>query len=290
MSMTEYQLLCKIAEQGSMTRAAEQLHISPSAASHAINNLERRVGFTLINRSRNGITLTGNGQALLPRFQAILASEDLLQQDISHINGLEKGNVRLGVFDSICTNWIPTILRTFGANYPNITVTILQSDYQQIDTLLLNGTLDIGFVSLPSSDAFQTITLMHDRLLCITPSDFKPKNETCITTGELRTIPLIIAGRGIDQNILKFLAKNNLTACSQYSIALETSAIALVENGLGCSIMTEMIIQSHPGRYKVYPLSSNEFRTIGVATLKGKELLLSTEKMLEVIRSCVKVN
>ena len=62
MSMFEYQLFCTIAEQKNMARASEMLHITPSAATHAMNALERRVGFPLINRSRRGITLTTNGQ------------------------------------------------------------------------------------------------------------------------------------------------------------------------------------------------------------------------------------
>lgn len=287
MSLTEYQLMCKISELGNMARAAEVLHISPSAASHAISNLEQRIGFTLINRNRNGITLTDNGKTLLPRFQAILDSEDLLQQDISRINGLEKGHVRIGVFDSVCTNWIPSILDTFKALYPNITVTVFQSDYQQIETMLLNSALDIGFVSVPSSANFNTVTLIHDRLLCITPPDYTPENTTYITVNELQSLPLIIATRGIDQNVNAFLSQNHLSICPQYAIALESSAIALVEKGLGCSILTELIIQGHPGNYKVYPLQSNEFRTIAIATLKGKETLLSTQKMIEVIRFCV---
>ena len=86
MSMFEYQLFCTIAEQKNMARASEMLHITPSAATHAMNALERRVGFPLINRSRRGITLTTNGQLLLSMVQTILSDEELLWQEIAKIN------------------------------------------------------------------------------------------------------------------------------------------------------------------------------------------------------------
>ena len=54
MSMTAYRLFCVIAEERNMSRAAQQLHITPSAATHAMNALERSLGFPLLNRDRNG--------------------------------------------------------------------------------------------------------------------------------------------------------------------------------------------------------------------------------------------
>ena len=287
MSMTEYQLFCAIAEQRNMARAAEILHITPSAATHAMNALERKIGFPLINRSRSGITLTSNGKLLLPRFQAILSGEEILKQEISKINGMERGTVRLGVFDSVCTNWLPMILKSFHSKYPNIDVTVFQSGYSEIESMLLDAALDIGFVSLPSSEYFDTITLLHDRLLCITPLDFKPKNPAYVTPEDLREQPLIISQRGIDKNIQAFLEENHLKTAPQYSIAVDSSAIAMVESGLCCCIMTELILKRHAGNYQTFPLVSNKYRTIGIATLSGKEPVLATQKMIEEIRTFI---
>ena len=90
MSLSEYQLFCAIAEQRNMKRAAEQLHITPSAATHAMNALEKSLGFPLLIRDRGGITLTVQGELLLPHFRAVLLEEEKLQEEISQINGLEQ--------------------------------------------------------------------------------------------------------------------------------------------------------------------------------------------------------
>ncbi len=290
MSLNTYQLFCTIAEQKNMARAAELLHITPSAATHAINTLERSVGFPLLNRDRGGITLTAHGELLLPRVRAVLEEEEKLQEEISQIHGLEKGCVRIGVFNSVCTNWLPNILRSFNQKYPNIEVRIYQGGYGDIEAQLMDALLDVGFVSLPTSERFSTITLLHDRLFCIAPHGFTPKEPPYVTPEDLRQAPLILAQRGYDRNIQEFVEQNQLACSRQHSIALESSAIALVESGMGFSILPEMVLIRHPGNYQVFPLINNKYRTIALATLKGKKMSLANSKMIQEIRSMIEKN
>lgn len=290
MSLSEYQLFCAIAEQRNMKRAAEQLHITPSAATHAMNALEKSLGFPLLNRDRGGITLTVQGELLLPHFRAVLQEEEKLQEEISQINGLEKGCVRIGALNSICTNWLPGILNSFSRKYPNIEVRVYQGGYQEIEDQLLDSLLDIGFVSLPTSERFNTITLLHDRLYCIAPLDFKPQKPSYVTPEDLRDIPLIQAQRGYDRNIQDIIEENQLVLGQQHTIALESAAIALVEGGMGCSILPEMVLKRHPGKYQVFPLLNSKDRTIALAVLKGKKVSLASEKMIQEIRAQIEEN
>lgn len=290
MSLAAYQLLCTIAEQKNMARAAELLHITPSAATHAMNTLEKALGFSLLNRDRGGITLTAHGEMLLPRFRAILLEEEKLQEEISQINGLEKGCVRIGVFDSVCTNWLPDILNSFHKKYPNIEVRVYQGGYQDIEEMLMDALLDIGFVSLPTSERFSTITLLHDRLFCIAPHGFSPKDPPYVTPEDLRRVPLIMAQRGYDRNIREFVEQHQLQTSRQHDIALESSAIALVEAGMGCSVFPELVLKRHPGNYQVFPLINNKYRTIALAVLKDKKVSLANSKMIQEVRLMVEKN
>ena len=118
MSLEAYQLFCTAAEVGNLTRAAELLNITPSAASHSIRALERSLGVTLLTRSHNGISLTAYGESLLPFFRQVLTAEDRLQEEVAQINHLIKGTVRVGVFESVCNKWFPDILRAFSEKIP----------------------------------------------------------------------------------------------------------------------------------------------------------------------------
>lgn len=287
MSLSAYQLFCTIAEQKNMSKAAELLHITPSAATHAMNALEKSLGFPLLNRDRNGVSLTAYGELLLPQFRAVLFEDGKLQEEISKINGLEKGCVRLGVLDSVCTNWLPDILTSFRKKYPNIEVQIYQEGYQAIEAMLLDGLLDMGFVPLPTSDRLSTITLLHDRLLCIAPIGFTPKEPPFVSPDDLRDQVLILSRRGYDRSIQQFLTRNQLEESKQHHIALESSAIALVEGGMGVSIMPELVLTRHPGNYQIFPLINNKYRTIALGILRGRKISLASQKMIQEIREII---
>ena len=287
MNLEVCELFCLIAEQGNMGRAAELLHLSPSAASHAVSALEKELGFELFSRDRTGCRLTPHGKLLLPSFQALHTEAVHLQEVIDQLNGLEKGFVRIGAFDSICGNWISRIFRNFHARYPNIEVHIYQDGYAAIENMLSEGRIDLGFLSNPTSDQLTMIPLLKDRLLCIMPPNFAPRHEGFVVPEDFAGQNLILSERGYDRTIQNYLHENNLSASPQNRIMLDTSVIALVESGMGLSILPEFVLQKYPGNYHALPLHSNIYRTIHLCTLKTKRPTLACRKMIQVIRDVV---
>jgi len=95
MTLFSYEIFDAVARQGSFNKAAQQLHLTPSAISHAIAVMEAELGFTLFNRGKNGVTMTSYGASLYPSIRAVLNSDEALQQSIARLNGLEKGKVKL---------------------------------------------------------------------------------------------------------------------------------------------------------------------------------------------------
>ena len=118
MTLFSYEIFDAVARQGSFNKAAQQLHLTPSAISHAIAVMEAELGFTLFNRGKNGVTMTSYGASLYPSIRAVLNSDEALQQSIARLNGLEKGKVKLGAFNSICSGLLPSILKGFMDHYP----------------------------------------------------------------------------------------------------------------------------------------------------------------------------
>ena len=95
MTLLMYQVLKTVTEQGSFRKAAELLGLTPSAISHAVASLEGELGFPVLNRSKSGVTLTDYGERLLPYVNAVLNSNESLQQKVAQFNGLEQGTVKL---------------------------------------------------------------------------------------------------------------------------------------------------------------------------------------------------
>ena len=132
MTLTDCQLLSIVAQLGTFAAAAERLHITPSAVSHAVSGVEAECGFPLFTRTKSGVTLTAAAEKLMPAIQQILASSESLDQSIAQINGMHKGALRLGVFNSACVTWLPKIVPGFRAAFPGIDVQIYQGSYDDI--------------------------------------------------------------------------------------------------------------------------------------------------------------
>ena len=288
MSLEAYQLFCTAAEVGNLTRAAELLNITPSAASHSIRALERSLGVTLLTRSHNGISLTAYGESLLPFFRQVLTEEDRLQEEVAQINHLIKGTVRVGVFESVCNKWFPDILRAFSEKYPNIVIRIYQDGYQAIEKMLVDSVIDIGFVSLPTKDIYSTTMIYRDPLLCIAPPDFHPKNGVSVTADDLRDECLMISRRGFDRTTEAFIADNHLEPSIQHNLSLDSSAIALVECGFGVSILPELVLKNTRGNFNTFPLAPQQFRNIAIATLKRRSRSPAAARLIEEIQQYVK--
>ena len=113
MTLLACQIFSTIAHEGSFARTAEQLHLTPSAISHAVSTMEAECGFPLFTRTKSGVTMTAAAENLLPAIQRLLASSESLDQSIAQINGMHKGVLRLGVFNSACVTWLPQLVAVF---------------------------------------------------------------------------------------------------------------------------------------------------------------------------------
>ena len=284
MSLEAYRLFCTAVEVGNLTKAAELLNITPSAASHSIRALERALGVTLLIRNHTGISPTDYGKTLLPLFSTILRDEERIKEEVAQINHLLKGRVRIGVFESVCNQWFPTILRKFSEKYPLVQLQIYQEGYRAIEQMLMDSKIDIGFVALPTRELFHTTTIYQDPLLCITPPDFRPQNSAFVTAEDLRSENIIISRRGFDRTTESFLKSNHLATSTQHDVSLDSSAIALVESGFGVSILPELALKCSSQNCSVYPLHPMEYRTIAIASLKRQSRTPAAIKLVEEIK------
>lgn len=174
MTLLACQIFSTIAHEGSFARTAEQLHLTPSAISHAVSTMEAECGFPLFTRTKSGVTMTAAAENLLPAIQRLLASSESLDQSIAQINGMHKGVLRLGVFNSACVTWLPQLVPQFQLDFPGIDVQIYQGSYADICAWVKNGTAEIGFLSNSSALDLDFEPLYDDELVCIAPGVLPP--------------------------------------------------------------------------------------------------------------------
>lgn len=268
MTLLTYQVFKTVADQGSFRRAADILGLTPSAVSHSISAMETELGFTILNRSKNGVTLTSYGERLLPYVNGVLNSDESLQQVIAEFNGLKQGRIRVGCFSSVCTNWMPRLMHSFQEKYPAITIELFQGTYDDVVYWIRNGIVDIGFLSVSSAADLPIEPLYKDPLLCVMPKGMKRTGEgETIGIEELRNRKFVTQRESTDADIQKFMKENNLNVKSDYHVVDDLSTIAMVANGFGICLMPEMVMQDIPYDVDCYPLEEEAYRIVGIAVL-----------------------
>ena len=181
MTLFSYEIFDAVARQGSFNKAAQQLHLTPSAISHAIAVMEEELGFALFNRGKNGVSMTSYGASLYPSIRAVLNSDEALKQSIARLNGLEKGKVKLGAFNSVCASLLPGLLKSFAAQYPQIEIEVYQGTYDDVKEWLRTGQVDIAFLSSTCKEEFNLTELFREPLLCIVPQDWPEPQDGVMT-------------------------------------------------------------------------------------------------------------
>ncbi|MFD2371195.1 LysR substrate-binding domain-containing protein [Brevibacillus sp. GCM10020057] len=265
MSLSKFEVVITAIETGSLTRAGEVLGLTQSAISHAIASLEREYGFSILTRGRSGVSLTSNGERLLKYMREMLRWRDQMMQEVSAINGIEVGTVRIGTFTSVSTQWLPGILKQFQDQYPAIEVKLMEGYYDDIENWIATGAVDLGFVSLPTAEALEVVPLHQDRMLLIVPQEHPLCRQQAVSVSDLQQETFIIPKPGCDNDIQRIFRQYRITPRVKYEVGDDHAIIAMVQSGLGVSILPEMVLFRLPANIRTIPLEGGHYRTLGIA-------------------------
>lgn len=281
MNIQKYMAFIKAVEFGSFTKAAEALDYTQSGISRMINDLETEWGVFLFERGRAGISLTSDGLKLLPQLKRICNEHEILMTQIEDLHDMESGIIRIGTFSSVATHWLPNIIRIFKKDYPKIDFELLLGDYTEIESWIINGRVDFGFVRLPSKTELETIFLEQDRLLVVIPQNHPLANCEKFPINELLNSPFMLLEKGAKAEISEIFEKHHISPQVNFTTWDDYAIMSMVENGLGISILPELILQRIPHKIIAKELEVPAFRTIGIATREQKSLSLASKRFLE---------
>ena len=259
----------KIVELSSLSQAAEALGLTQSGVSHILAALEEEFGFTLLKRSRVGARLTPEGERLMPLIRDILRAEEQMEQTAAELRGLAAGKVRIGTFTSVAVHWLPGMLQEFGKLYPQVEFTLFNGDYHDVDRWLTDGSVDVGFITLPTTLRCECIPLREDPLLAVLPADHPlAKREIC-PVREVAAEPFITLLETSDNDSRRALEAAGVKPNVRFTTKDDYAIIAMVRQGLGVSIMPKLLLEGQLDGVAVRPLSPPSSRTLALAVASG---------------------
>jgi DNA-binding transcriptional LysR family regulator len=265
MSIKKYEAFAKVVETGSLTRAAEELGYTQSGVSHMISAMEEEFGFILLRRSRAGVSLTEDGLRVMPAIRGILNYNEQLRQIVAATHGLDAGTVRVGVFSSVAVHWLPGMIKTFLERYPRIEFTLRNGDYSDVERWLADGSVDLAFVTLPTKLDCRCVPLVQDRLLAVLPKEHSLAASERVAPKALAREPFIGLLAGSNQDARRAMEAAGVKPDIKFTTKDDYAIIAMVEQGLGVSIMPELLLTGRTERVCVMELDPPSKRTIALA-------------------------
>lgn len=253
------------AETGSFSKAAEALSYTPSGVNQLVTALEKELGFPVFRRNTKGVTLTENGEMLLPAVREFLRQEDRIFELSAEMNGLLIGSVTIAAYSSIATHWLPAVISAFQQDYPQIRIRLMEGIWQEVSKWLDDRAADIGFFSYQEGMPYEWIPLAEDPMLALLPKDHPLAGAEAYPLKECANDRFIMPALGCDDDVTALFAKNGIVPNVQFTTLESFSVMSMVEQGLGMSVMNELITEKRICDVAKLPIDPPSQITLGIA-------------------------
>src|SRR5882724_11132592 len=150
--MRHLQLVRAVAETGTLTHAAVSLHLTQSALSHQLRDIETRLGVSLFTRAGRRLTLTPAGETLLQTAHDVIARMERCEETIRQQGQHEHRLLRLTTECYTCYHWLPPVLKRYQQGHAHVEVRIDAGATDRPAAALLDGHIDMALVSDPPRD------------------------------------------------------------------------------------------------------------------------------------------
>ena len=252
-------------------RAAEQCAVTQPALSMQIQELERELGAVLIERTRQGATLTRQGEEIARRVATILASIRDLTDYARHSGRLLSGPLRLGVIPTIAPYALPKLLPLLQRHHTELELHLRETQTQYLVNDLAAGALDVLLLSLPiDHPEIETQALLEDGFVLAMPETRELPAQAIATPSLIENDQLLLLEEGhcLRDQALSFCGLKQVENINTFGMSSLSTIIQMVANGLGVTLLPRISIEveaSH-GKVKLLAFEAPEpHRIIGLA-------------------------
>ncbi|EDZ51450.1 LysR family transcriptional regulator [Bacillus thuringiensis] len=285
MTITQLQVLIKTVELGSFTKAARVLNMTQPAVSHAISSIESEIGVTILIRDkRKGLIVTDVGNRILVHIREILNGVEKIEQEVAMEKGHEVGTIRIGSFPSASAHFLPKMINLFKEKYPNLEVVLCEGTIKEVEDWLVSRVIDIGIVILPNKD-MEIVPLTKGKMVAILREDHPLCKKNALTICDLENEPIILCKGGYEPPIIDMFKQANVPLRAEYVISTVTTALNMIQEGLGIAILAELSLTNLPKNVQTRELEPQVWREIALAVPSLKDSSIAVQLFIEEFQS-----
>lgn len=243
MDVRTMQYFLAVVREGTISQAAQSLHVAQPSLSRQMKDLERELGATLFERGNRHITLTEEGKVLRRRAQEMVRLMQITEEEVAQVKGSVSGSVRIGAGESLSFRHLVQAARHLNRTFPGIRFDIISGDTQDLMNQLDDGLVDVALiftevdhtryhaVQLPAEDSFGVLM----------PKDCELARKDTVSFHDLAGCPIIVSRAALPLfSSLEGFPHGEIVAT--YNLVYNASL--LVEAGLGVAICFEGLVNT----------------------------------------------
>ena len=240
-----------VAREGSITKAANYLHLTQPTLSRQLQDLERELGQKLLIRGQHNVTLTPEGHTLRQRAEEIIDMVDKTEQEFRFIKDIIAGSVCIGSGESHTIKLITDIIKNVQTEYSEIKFDLVSGNAQDITEKLDKGLLDFAVLIEPIDiSKYDYLTLPEkDRWGVVMKKDSPLAKKKSITYKDLKNLPLIFSKQverqnPADSNFIKWFKSSfeDFNIVGTYNLIYNAGLMA--ESGIGYVVGLDKLLNT----------------------------------------------
>ena len=240
-SIRQLTAFVSVADNGSFTRASEQMHLTQSAVSGLIKELESSLGIVLFDRTTRQLSLSVVGHHLLPQARRILNEMQLFENEASSLTSLAQGQVRLAV-SQFAASSMPAVIAQFAKVHPDISVSLLDCSAENVLEHIQNIEVDLGVgteLGFMESEDDISADLLYQLPFCVVmPDSHVLAQKSEIIWQDLVDIPLITLQGPFIEQVTAELDESIASHIQQarYKVNFMSTALEMTRQGFGITL------------------------------------------------------
>ena len=282
--ISKYEIFYKVIKNGSFTKTAEELGYSQSAVSQAVKTLEQETETILIERRKDGIGLTADGEQYLSYFQQIYQAEKNLERKEQEMKGLKNSAIRIGTFTSVSRTFLPELIMKFKKQYPEVRFILQQGEYTSIARWVEDRSIDFGFANAEAVSGLQTSILYWDEMEAVLPKGHPLAGKRCISLKDLEKEPFILLDEGKYSVPEQAFRAAGLHPQIEYKVYDDYSILAMVRQNLGVSTMYKRVLEGFEAGLVIRPVKEEMRRPVALVWKDWDTMPFAARKFATFVR------
>jgi DNA-binding transcriptional LysR family regulator len=240
LSIRELEVFRRIMELGTVTAAAEVLHISQPAVSRSLQQAERRLGFPLFLRRKKRLLATAEARSLFPETVSAFAAFDVVQKRAADLRAGRAGGLTIAAISAFANALLPTAIASFRASRPEVVIALQAMSAIQVANQVANHQADLGFViDSVAAPGVSVSDLWATDFGCVMPNTHPLASKRHIVPDDLEHETLICLSRQLPLGVhaVRVFADADVPLKIAIEVSQSTVACALVRAGAGLALL-----------------------------------------------------